>query len=62
MSILEQTVKCPICGEPYKIYPFMSGDQSACPSCRERAEENMRKGRGPDKKWTRGLTNHIQGV
>ena len=33
----EQTIKCPICGEPYVFYPFMVGDQSACPDCRNRA-------------------------
>ncbi len=37
----EQTVKCPICGEPYKFYPFYAGDQSACPKCRGKAEQNM---------------------
>lgn len=36
----EITVKCPICGDPYKIYPFFAGDQSACPSCVARAEKN----------------------
>lgn len=29
----EQTVKCPVCGDPYKIYPDITNDQSACPSC-----------------------------
>ncbi len=33
----EQTVKCPICGRPYVIYPCYSGDQSACPKCRAEA-------------------------
>lgn len=33
-----QTVKCNICGRPYKFYAFMAGDQSACPSCRSQAE------------------------
>ena len=37
----EKTVKCSICGEPYKIYPNMAGDQSACPSCRAKADKNM---------------------
>ena len=36
---MEQTVKCPICGEPYVFYPFFAGDQSACPSCVARARE-----------------------
>ncbi len=39
----EQTVKCPICGEPYKVYPFYAGDQSACPKCQAKAVENMPK-------------------
>lgn len=39
----EQTVKCEICGDPYKFYPFYAGDQSACPKCRRKAERNMRK-------------------
>jgi hypothetical protein len=29
----EQTVKCPICGKPYKTYSYYSGDQSACRQC-----------------------------
>lgn len=33
----EQTVKCPICGEPYVVYMMMVGDQSACFSCRMKA-------------------------
>lgn len=37
----EQTVKCNICGQPYKVYMFMAGDQSACPSCRAQAQANM---------------------
>ena len=40
-GILEKTVKCPICGEPYKFMAFYSGDQSACPKCRQKAGENM---------------------
>ena len=35
-----QTVKCPICGEPYKIYLYSAADQSACPKCVRRAERN----------------------
>jgi endogenous inhibitor of DNA gyrase (YacG/DUF329 family) len=38
-----KTIKCPICGEPYIIYMFYSGDQSACPECRAKAKK--------DKKW-----------
>lgn len=33
----EQTVKCPICGEPYVFYSHYAGDQSACPGCRAKA-------------------------
>lgn len=36
----EQTLKCPICGEPYVFYMFSSGDQSACPDCRAKARNN----------------------
>jgi len=39
----EQTVKCPICGKPYKFYPFYAGDQSACPACQAEATKNMPK-------------------
>lgn len=34
----EKTIKCPICGRPYKFYPFYVGDQSACPKCVAKAE------------------------
>lgn len=27
------TVKCPICGKPYKWYSHTVADQSACPKC-----------------------------
>lgn len=30
---MEQTVKCMICGEPYKFYSHSAADQSACPQC-----------------------------
>ena len=36
----ERTVKCPICRKPYVFYPYNSGDQSACPKCREEARQN----------------------
>ena len=39
----ERTVKCPICGEPYKFYAYHAGDQSACPACIAKAERK----RGP---------------
>jgi len=38
----EQTVKCPICGEPYVVISYMVGDQSACPKCREKARKKMK--------------------
>jgi uncharacterized protein (DUF983 family) len=37
----ECTIKCPICGRPYKFSPFLDKDQSACPQCVEEAEKNM---------------------
>lgn len=44
MSMTEQTVKCPICGNPYKVYAYHAGDQSACSSCVRKAESNSRGG------------------
>ena len=38
-----ETVKCPICGEPYKVFMYTIADQSACPSCIIKAEDNMSK-------------------
>ena len=35
----ERTVKCPICGRPYKVYAYYVGDQSACWKCRRKADE-----------------------
>ena len=32
-----KTVKCPICGDPYVVMPYYTGDQSACPKCRAEA-------------------------
>ncbi len=34
-----KTIKCPVCGEPYKFYAFKAGDQSACPECVAKAED-----------------------
>lgn len=34
---MEQTVKCPICNEPYKVYSHYAGDQSACGACQNKA-------------------------
>lgn len=33
MTMGEQTIKCKICGQPYKVYSFYAGDQSACKTC-----------------------------
>jgi hypothetical protein len=32
-----QTLKCPVCGEPYTVWDMYAGDQSACPACRLKA-------------------------
>jgi len=29
----ERTIKCHICGKPYKVYMFYAGDQSTCGEC-----------------------------
>lgn len=34
---MEQTLKCPVCGEPYKVYSHYAGDQSACGRCQAKA-------------------------
>jgi len=43
----ERTAKCPVCGEPYKVYSHMAGDQSACPQCREKAAWKQRDAHTP---------------
>jgi len=40
-SVDVKTVKCPICGKPYKFYPWKVGDQSACPECVAKAEKQI---------------------
>ena len=40
---LSKTIKCPICTKPYKVYAHYCGDQSACPVCREEAEEQIQR-------------------
>lgn len=35
---MQGTIKCPICGRPYKWYSMTVADQSACPTCVEIAE------------------------
>jgi len=37
---MEQTIRCKICGKPYKVYSHYAGDQSACPECVRQAEVN----------------------
>lgn len=44
----DKTVKCPICGRPYKVMMFYAGDQSACPECVRKAERNTF---GKKKRW-----------
>jgi hypothetical protein len=39
MEMNGQTVKCPICGDPYQVMPFYAGDQSACSDCVRKAKE-----------------------
>lgn len=34
---MEATMKCPICGEPYKTYSHTVADQTACPKCVSKA-------------------------
>lgn len=41
-----EVVKCPICGEPYKVYPFYAGEQSACPKCRVESKPNIEYEKG----------------
>lgn len=36
-----QTIKCPICGAPYKFYNMTVADQSACPECVAEAERRI---------------------
>ena len=36
----DRTVKCPICGRPYKVIMFLDTDQSACHKCVREAAEN----------------------
>lgn len=39
---MERTVKCPVCGEPYKFYSYSAADQSACRDCVRKTEVKMR--------------------
>ena len=49
----EQTIKCPICGRPYKAYSHYAGDQSACPACRKEAEDDIRRPDTPEQEKRR---------
>jgi hypothetical protein len=39
----EHTIKCRICGRPYKFYAHKCGDQSACPACIRAAEKEIQQ-------------------
>lgn len=39
----EQTIKCNICGKPYKVYSMTTADQTACPECVREAEHAVRR-------------------
>lgn len=41
--MMEQTIKCPICGKPYVVYSMYAGDQSACPACRAEARRALQR-------------------
>ena len=38
-----RVAKCPFCGKLYKTYNMTTRDQSCCPSCERKADEEMRK-------------------
>lgn len=40
---MEQTMKCPICGDPYKVYNMTVADQSACLDCVRKANQKRGK-------------------
>ena len=46
----EQTVKCPICSEPYVFYAYSAADQTACPTCVAKARKGTAEG-----KWVTSL-------
>ncbi len=45
---MDETVKCRICGKPYKFFVFYAGDQSACPDCRSAAKRGIERESSPD--------------
>lgn len=40
MAMTSGTLKCKICGEPYKWYSHLVADQTVCPSCERKARMN----------------------
>jgi len=40
---MQGTIKCPICGKPYKWYSMTTADQTACPECVQEAERAVRR-------------------
>ena len=40
---MKETVKCPICGEPYHVYDFLTANQTACPDCIRKADVKQGK-------------------
>jgi len=40
--MMQQTIKCTICGEPYIFYAYSAADQSACPKCIAKARKNYK--------------------
>lgn len=44
----EQTIKCRICGKPYKFYMFSAADQSACPACVAAADRAVKRDSSDD--------------
>ncbi len=48
--MMRGTLKCPICGRPYKWYAHTVADQSACPKCVAEAEQSIFPG-PPRSRW-----------
>lgn len=48
-----KTIKCPICGKPYVVFPMYAGDQSACPECRTEARKAVGRKSTPQEKENR---------
>jgi len=43
MNLTERTLKCPICGNPYVVYAYYVGDQSACDECKSKARAGEKR-------------------